>query len=298
MHQLRRALRSVKFLVDRRRADQSTPAGAGLHKSVAEPVYAWARSHCSRVTTPRALPSPRPRECTNRRNGRIVIGDVRPDRTISVDQLSICAAESRANNAEVMPARRRFGRGLPGLLARSRASPHEFADFYEQMSPQVLRFFVRRMGDPHRAVDLTAETFARAFEHRREFRGASDEQAAAWLWRIVRNELAGYRRSRAVELAAVQRLGLERTLSDEELLQIERLSATEELREQIQQALEVLPDEQQEVVRLRFIDELSYGEMAEKLGVSNDVVRTRTSRALRALRASAHLHEAIQRLEA
>jgi RNA polymerase sigma factor (sigma-70 family) len=184
------------------------------------------------------------------------------------------------------------------LLARSRASPHEFADFYEQLSPQVLRFFVRRTDDPHRAVDLTAETFARAFEHRREFRGASDEQAAAWLWSIVRNELAGYRRSRAVELAAVQRLGLERTLSDEELLQIERLSATEELREQIQQALEVLPDEQQEVVRLRFIDELSYGEMAEKLGVSNDVVRTRTSRALRALRASAHLHEAIQRLEA
>jgi RNA polymerase sigma factor (sigma-70 family) len=187
---------------------------------------------------------------------------------------------------------------VPGLLARSRASPHAFGDFYQQMSPQVLRFFVRRTDDPHRAVDLTAETFARAFEHRREFRGASDEQAAAWLWRIARNELAGYRRSRAVELAAVQRLGLERALSDEELLQIERLSATEELREQIQHALEVLPDEQQEVIRLRFIDELSYDEMAQKLGVSNDVVRTRTSRALRALRASAHLHEAIQGLEA
>jgi RNA polymerase sigma factor (sigma-70 family) len=184
------------------------------------------------------------------------------------------------------------------LLARSRASPHAFADFYEQLSPQVLRFFVRRTGDPHRAVDLTAETFARAFEHRRDFRGASDEQAAAWLWRIARNELAGYQRSRAVELAAVRRLGLERhALIDEELVEVERLIATEELREQIQHALEVLPDDQQEVVRLRFIDELGYEEMAHRLGVSNDVVRTRTSRALRALRASAHLHEAIQRLE-
>jgi RNA polymerase sigma factor (sigma-70 family) len=174
---------------------------------------------------------------------------------------------------------------LPGLLARSRASPHAFADFYEQLSPQVLRFFVRRIGDPHRAVDLTAETFARAFERRRDFRGASDEQAAAWLWRIARNELAGYRRSSAVEQAAVQRLGLER-------------HALIELREQIQHALEVLPGDQQEVVRLRFIDELSYDEMAQKLGVSNDVVRTRTSRALGALRGSAHLHEALQGLEA
>ena len=230
--------------------------------------------------------------------GRIVTGDGRPNGTISVEQLPTCAPESRATNADVMRSRRRFAVSLPGLLARSRASPHAFGDFYEQMSPQVLRFFVRRTDDPHRAVDLTAETFARAFEHRREFRGASDEQAAAWLWRIARNELAGFRRSRAVELAAVQRLGLERALSDEELLQLERLSATEELREQIQHALEVLPDEQQEVIRLRFIDELSYDEMAEKLGVSNDVVRTRTSRALRALRASAHLHEAIQGLEA
>jgi RNA polymerase sigma-70 factor (ECF subfamily) len=231
--------------------------------------------------------------------GRIVTGDVRPNRTISAEQLPTRAPESRANNADVMRPRRRFAAGLPGLLARSRASPHAFGDFYEQMSPQVLRFFVRRTDDPHRAVDLTAETFVRAFEHRRDFRGASDEQAAAWLWKIARNELAGYRRSSAVELAAVQRLGLERhALIDEELVEVERLVGAEELREQIQRALEVLPDEQQEVVRMRFIDELSYEEIAQKLGVSNDVVRTRTSRALRALRASAHLHEAIQRLEA
>jgi RNA polymerase sigma factor (sigma-70 family) len=198
-----------------------------------------------------------------------------------------------------MRPRRRLAAGLPGLLARSRASPHEFADFYEQLSPQVLRFFAMRTREPHRAFDLTAETFVKAFEHRRDFRGASDAQAAAWLWRIAHNELAGYQRSRSVELAAVQRLGLERpALNDEELLQVEQLIATEEVREEIQQALVGLPDDQQEVIRLRFVDDLSYEEMAHTLGVSNDVVRTRTSRALAALRRSAHLHEAIQRLEA
>jgi RNA polymerase sigma factor (sigma-70 family) len=116
----------------------------------------------------------------------------------------------------------------------------------------------------------------------------------------TRAELKCRKRERSPEeLAAVQRLGLERhALIDEELVEVERLVGAEELREQIQRALEVLPDEQQEVVRMRFIDELSYEEIAQKLGVSNDVVRTRTSRALRALRASAHLHEAIQRLEA
>jgi RNA polymerase sigma factor (sigma-70 family) len=198
-----------------------------------------------------------------------------------------------------MRARWGFGRGLPGLLARSRASPHAFADFYEEISPAVLRFFAMRTRDPHAALDLNAETFVKAFERRGDFRGVSDEQAAAWLWTIARNELARYWRSKSVELAAVQRVGMERpALTEDELLEFERLIATEELRDHIEHALQVLPDEQREVIRLRFIDDLSYEEMAHTLGVSNDVVRTRTSRALGALRRSAHLHEAIHRLEA
>jgi len=156
-----------------------------------------------------------------------------------------------------------------------------------------------RTRDPHAALDLNAETFAKAFERRADFRGVSDEQAAAWLWKIARNELARYWRSKSVELAAVQRVGMERpTLTGDELVEFERLIATEELRDQIEHALEVLPDEQQEVIRLRFVDDLSYDEMADKLGVSNDVVRTRTSRALRALETSDQLQGAIQWLQA
>jgi len=179
-----------------------------------------------------------------------------------------------------------------GLLARSQAAPHIFADFYEQLSPSVLRFFARQTGDSHAAFDLTAETFAKAFEQRRDFRGASDEQAAAWLWTIAHNELARYLRSRSVELAALQRLGLERpTPSDEELRQIEQLTSTEDAREQVRQALATLPPDQQDVIRLRFVDELSYPEIAQHLAVSYDVVRARTSRALRALSANEQLRD-------
>ena len=238
------------------------------------------------------------RDATDSPIGRIVSGHVVPDRTISIGSPATRAPESRANLADVMSMGGRFTNGVAGLLARSRASPDAFADFYEQMAPQVLCFFATRTSEPQRAVDLTAETFAKAFEHRREFRGASDDQAGAWLWRIARNELAQHWRSRSVELAAVQRYGVQRTLSDEELLEVERLIGAEELREQIQHALEGLPNDQREVVRMRFIDDLSYEEIAEKLGVSNDVVRTRTSRALRTLRSSGQLDEAIQRLEA
>jgi RNA polymerase sigma factor (sigma-70 family) len=193
---------------------------------------------------------------------------------------------------------RLFPRGRPGLLARSRTSNRSFADFYETMAPSVLRYFARNIRDPHRAFDLTSETFAKAFEKRRDFRGASDEQAAAWLWSIARNELARFRRSRAIEFAAFARLALERpVLTDAELLRVEELAAGDQVREHVEQALALLLPAQREVIRLRFVEVLSYEEIAEQLGVSTDVVRARVSRALRTLRANDHVHQAVQALE-
>jgi len=187
---------------------------------------------------------------------------------------------------------------IPGLLARSRTSDASFADFYDVMAPAVLRFFAMRTRDSERAFDLTAETFAKAFEKRQDFRGTSDEEAAAWLWSIARNELARYHRTRTVELAALQRLGLERPApSDGELRKVEELTAAEDVRDHLGLALAVLPSDQREVIRLRFVDELSYAEIAQTLDVSNDVVRARLSRGLRTLKASEHLQAAVRVLE-
>jgi RNA polymerase sigma-70 factor (ECF subfamily) len=190
---------------------------------------------------------------------------------------------------------RRVSPARPGLLARSRSSPNAFADFYEEMSPGVLRFFTRQTHDGQAAFDLLAETFCKAFEKRQDFRGTNDKQAAAWLWTIARNELARFHRSRSVEMSALQRLGLERPApTDEELREVERLIAHEDIRRRITVALDSLSPDQQEVIKLRFIDELSDQEIAERLAVSHDVVRARASRALRALGASEHLQATME----
>jgi RNA polymerase sigma-70 factor (ECF subfamily) len=194
--------------------------------------------------------------------------------------------------------RSRITPGRLGMLARSRSSPRAFADFYEETSPSVLRFFAGQTHDSQAAFDLLAETFSKAFEKRQDFRGTNDEQAAAWLWSIARNELARFHRSRSYEMLALQRLGLDRPApSDEELREVERLIVREDIRRQISVALDTLSPDQQEVIKLRFIDDLSDQEIAERLAVSHDVVRARASRALRALGASEQLQAAIEMLE-
>jgi RNA polymerase sigma-70 factor (ECF subfamily) len=186
-----------------------------------------------------------------------------------------------------------------GFLVRSRVSSQAFGDFYASTSPAVLRFFARETRDGQTAFELMAETFAKAFEKRHDFRGATDKQAAAWLWAIARSELAHYRRARKVEFAALGRLELERpTPTDQELREVEELAAVEAAQAHLKDALALLPEDQRTVITMRFIDSLSYEEIASRLGVTQQVVRARSSRAIRSLRADERVHDAVRELEA
>ncbi len=192
----------------------------------------------------------------------------------------------------------RFAARARNRRAAAGAAETSFAEFYGEMAPSVLRFFAGRTRDAERSFDLTAETFAKAFEKRENFRGSSELEAAGWLWAIARNELARYHRTRTVELEALRRLGLERPAPSElELRKVERMAALAKAREQLERALETLPPEQREVMQLRFVKELSYAEIASTLGVSCDVVRARVSRARRVLRECEHLKAAARELE-
>ena len=172
------------------------------------------------------------------------------------------------------------------MLARSRSVPEAFAGFVEGVRPQMLRFFAKRIGNPQRAADLTAQTVAKAFERRADFRGVTDEQAYGWIWGIARHELTHALRSEVAEGTALLRFSRERheTMQESELARIERDEEVREIRAALLAALIRLPRDQRDVVALHYLHELSYEEVALRLGVSNAVIRARASRALRALR--------------
>ncbi len=185
-----------------------------------------------------------------------------------------------------------------GSLARSPCTPKDFPGFYTYHAPTVLGYLAKHTPDPQVAFDITAEVFARAYEKREECQATTTEQAGAWLWKIVRNELARYQRKQSVEFAALTRLGHERPMpSDHELREVERLLALEGIvREHIPEALDRLSAEHQEVLQLRYFEELSNEEIAVRLSVSNAVVRRRISRALRILERNTRLRSAVETL--
>jgi RNA polymerase sigma-70 factor, ECF subfamily len=169
----------------------------------------------------------------------------------------------------------------------------QLSSMYRAHAEAMLVYFVRRCYDAQLAVDLVAETFARAYEKRRGFRGGED-QAAAWVWAIARHMLSDALRRGALERKALRRLGVEPPrLEDQELLRVEQLAGLPELRVNLTRALAVLTGDQREALRLKVILELDYPTVAARLGVSQATARARVSRGLRALHAALDAAEGV-----
>jgi len=178
-----------------------------------------------------------------------------------------------------------------GALRRSSRRPSAFDVFYRHHVAALFSHLNRRVYDADVAMDLTSETFAQAYLSRRRFRGRTDPQAAAWLYRIADRQLARYFRRSVIERRAVERLGIEPPPLDKgEQARIEELADTAGLRAAVREELERLSSEQRDALRLRIVEELSYGEVASRLGISEEAARARVMRGLKALAKSLKRH--------
>ena len=178
------------------------------------------------------------------------------------------------------------------LLADARRDPEAFGVLYDRHAVAVLGFFARRTACPATAADLTAETFAQAYASRRRYRDTG-APATAWLFTIARRQLAGFLRSQAVDDRARRRLGIApATLDERSYERIEELADLRELRGALEAALASLPADQAAAIRLRVLHELSYADVAGRLGCSEGAARVRVCRGLdRLARLLPHPHQ-------
>jgi RNA polymerase sigma factor (sigma-70 family) len=183
--------------------------------------------------------------------------------------------------ARERPARRHAG---DTALARSAEDLDAFQDFYLDTLQRVVVFFTRRTLNAEVALDLTGETFAVALQRRRQFRGSSDAEAEGWLFAIARSQLSHYWRRGVAERKALEQVGMDPpSLGQADLERIEELAGLPELRRKVRQAIAGLNPQQAYAVTQRIVNEREYDDLAAELGVSQDVVRARVSRGLRAL---------------
>ena len=145
---------------------------------------------------------------------------------------------------------------------------------YNERIYRAARSIVR---DEQEAEDVMQQAYVNAFTHLRQFNGSA--QFSTWLTRIAINEaLARVRRRGRYEAFDDDLSNVEPFMSSNPAQSPERQAFAGELRGLLESAIDALPDGMREVFVLREVEGLSTAEVAECLGVSDDVVKTRLSR--------------------
>lgn len=170
-------------------------------------------------------------------------------------------------------------------LRRLRRDPEAICALYDRHAAHLVADLARRTGDREVALELTQETFARALEHGHRVRLARDGSAWPWLWTIARNLVADWRHRGAVDSSARARLGIISRTSDADSIEelVDRMDAAV-LARPLVSALRALPEAQREAVAGHVTNGMSYEELAAAHGTSEQVIRARVSRGLRAMR--------------
>jgi RNA polymerase sigma-70 factor, ECF subfamily len=164
------------------------------------------------------------------------------------------------------------------LLLDARHDPDAFHLFYERYATRVCGYFGRRTRDREASLDLTAETFARAWLGRAAFRDLAGGSAGPWLFAIARRVLAASVEKRQLESEARRRLGFLR------VTEATPADPAPGWLTPVGDAFDELPETQRRAVTLRVVDECSYDAVAAELGCSATAARIRVSRGLAALR--------------
>jgi RNA polymerase sigma factor (sigma-70 family) len=162
-----------------------------------------------------------------------------------------------------------------------RRDPEAICVLYDRHIARLIAAVAHACGDRETAFDIAQETFARVLERGHRVNLPPDGSAWPWLWTVARNLLRDRQRRHVVDACARKRLGIATVHFEAEAIDelIERVEA-----EELRAALGELPFDQRDAVVGRVAGELEYAELAGRFGASEEAVRARVSRGLRALR--------------
>lgn len=154
-----------------------------------------------------------------------------------------------------------------------------FGLLYDHYQPKIYRFILIKVGRREEAEDLTHQVFLNALTHLEGYKHRGFP-FSSWLYQIARNQVIDHYRTRKTNfpLDAVDPEYITES-SDAETKLDERFTL-----ERVQRAIRKLKPEHQDVILMRFVEELSLKETAAALEKTEGAVRVLQHRALKHLR--------------
>jgi RNA polymerase sigma-70 factor (ECF subfamily) len=155
----------------------------------------------------------------------------------------------------------------------SEGDQHAFEHLFTRYQEALLRLFEQRSGGKDIANDLLQETFIKVYLHLGDY--SSNYTFGQWVYTIARNTLVDHLRRRAddVHIDESFRAPAATTPTPEESVIISQRKA------HFDASLNELSDDYRQIIEMRFLDEYSYEEIAERLNKPINTVKTQIRRA-------------------
>ena len=150
-----------------------------------------------------------------------------------------------------------------------------FLPYYQQFKDKIYNYFLYRLGfDKPLAEDLTSEVFIKALKSFADFDESKKFQS--WIYMIAHNHLVNHYKlsGRTIPLEPLENILSYNDKSAEEKYELER----------VLKIIDALDETDREIIRFKFIDELSNEEIADLLEKEDGAIRTQMSRSLSKLR--------------
>lgn len=162
------------------------------------------------------------------------------------------------------------------LIRLAKKDPRAFGQLYLRYINRVVRYLHGKLGSQSDAEDVAAETFLSAYKSFNYFR--QEKHFPAWLFTIARNKATDHLRKQHCTMPLDDYV---EPCSDDS--PEEQLDHSQELK-RLGRLIYKLPEEDLELLRLRYLAELSFPEMARLLGRNTSAVKKSVYRLLKNLK--------------
>lgn len=155
--------------------------------------------------------------------------------------------------------------------------------FYQARYDELLQYGLRLCRDPEESKDAINVVFARIWNNRQRL--PPTQHPKAYIFACYKNQVLRQKQQvrRMIPLSGDDLLATTQSV-EEALIELQEYEA---LRVRTAQLLSKLTERQQELIRLRFIDGMSYEEIAARLSISVRTVYNSIHESIKALRNSA-----------
>lgn len=154
-----------------------------------------------------------------------------------------------------------------------------FGSLYDHYQPKIYRFVMIKVGRREDAEDLTHQVFLNALENIEGYKNLGFP-FSSWLYRIARNQIVDFWRTRRPE-TSLEKMDPEYFVAPATI----QFDLTQKLEmETVQGALQKLKPEYQDVVIMRFVDDLPIKEVAAAMDKSEGAVKLLQHRAIKELK--------------